>query len=185
MHQTKRKILRGNYKPHVNKTLRSGIMKCTQLKIKAMKPKSKNDVIEYKKQHNLVVKLKKRCKKGFFDNLETKNKSKPFWSTSKPYFSNEHAKGYADILLIENNKILLDNRKVANVFNQSLKPLTYLNGQMNRNLKVQSCKLYGNKNMIASTQITNTEIFAFITVLVFKLLGRKVLFIIIKDNRNC
>ena len=31
--------------------------------------------------------------------------------------------------------------------------------------------------MIALTQITNTEIFAFITVLVFKLLGRKVLFI--------
>ena len=30
--------------------------------------------------------------------------------------------------------------------------------------------------MIASTQITNTEIFAFIAVLVFKLLSRKVLF---------
>ena len=43
---------------------------------------------------------------------------------------------------------------------------------------VQSCKLYDNKYMIASTQITNTEIFAFITVLVFMLLSRKVLFII-------
>ena len=42
-------------------------MKCSQLKIKAMKPKSKNDVIEYKKQHNLVVKLKKRYKNVFFD----------------------------------------------------------------------------------------------------------------------
>ena len=39
--------------------------------------------------------------------------------------------------------------------------------------------------MIASTQITNTEIFAFIAVLVFKLLSRKVLFINKKDNRNC
>ena len=62
----KRKILRGNHKPRVNKTLHSEIMKCSQLKIKAMKSKSKNDVIEYKKQHNLVLKLKKRCKKGFF-----------------------------------------------------------------------------------------------------------------------
>ena len=94
-------------------------MNCAQLEIKA---------------NNLVVKLKKRCKKGFFDNLETRNKSKPFWSTSKPYFSNKHAKGDADILLIENNNILLDNRKVANVFNQSLKSLTYLNDQMSRNL---------------------------------------------------
>ena len=31
--------------------------------------------------------------------------------------------------------------------------------------------------MITSTQITNTEIFAFTVVLVFKLLSRKVLFI--------
>ena len=43
-----------------------------------MKSKSKNDLTEYKKQRNIVVKLKKRCKKGFFDNLETNNISKPF-----------------------------------------------------------------------------------------------------------
>ena len=36
--------------------------------------------------------------------------------------------------------------------------------------------------MITSTQITNTEIFAFKTVLLFKLLSRKVLFINRKDN---
>ena len=51
-------------------------------------------------------------------------------------------------------------------------------------LKVQSCKLYGNKYMIASTQIANTEIFAFIAVLVFKLLSRKILFINRKDNKK-
>ena len=51
-------------------------------------------------------------------------------------------------------------------------------------LKVQSCKLY-NKYMIASIQITNTEIFAFIAVLVSISLSRKVLFINRKDNRNC
>ena len=38
--------------------------------------------------------------------------------------------------------------------------------------------------MIASTQITNTEIFAFTDVLAFKLLSRKVLFINRKDIRN-
>ena len=52
------------------------------------------------------------------------------------------------------------------------------------NLKVQSCKLYNNKYMNTSTQITNTEIFAFIAVLVFNLLSYKVLFISRKDNRN-
>ena len=38
--------------------------------------------------------------------------------------------------------------------------------------------------MIASTQIRNTEIFAFIAVLVFKLQSSKVLLINRKDNRN-
>ena len=52
-------------------------------------------------------------------------------------------------------------------------------------LKVQSCKLYNNKYMITSTQITNIEIFAFIAVPVFELLNRKVLFINRKFNRNC
>ena len=39
--------------------------------------------------------------------------------------------------------------------------------------------------MITSTQITNTEIFAIIAALVFKLLSRKILFINKKDNQNC
>ena len=39
--------------------------------------------------------------------------------------------------------------------------------------------------MIALTQITNTEILAFIAVLVLTLLSHKVLFIDRKDKRNC
>ena len=38
--------------------------------------------------------------------------------------------------------------------------------------------------MIASTQITNTELFTFIAVLVFKLLSHEILFINRKNNRN-
>ena len=40
-------------------------------------------------------------------------------------------------------------------------------------LKVQSYKLFNNKNMIASTQITNTENFSFIAALGFKLFSLK------------
>ena len=39
--------------------------------------------------------------------------------------------------------------------------------------------------MITSTQIANTEVFTFLTALVFKLLNRKALFINRKDKRNC
>ena len=51
-------------------------------------------------------------------------------------------------------------------------------------LRVQSCKLYNKTYIIASTQITNTETFAFIAVLVFKLLNRKVLFINRKTTKT-
>ena len=50
--------------------------------------------------------------------------------------------------------------------------------------KIQSCKLYNTKYMIASSQITNTRTSTFIALLVFKLLSCKVLFIDRKDNRN-
>ena len=39
--------------------------------------------------------------------------------------------------------------------------------------------------MIVLTQITNTDIFASITVVVFKLRSRNLLFTNRKDNRNC
>ena len=52
------------------------------------------------------------------------------------------------------------------------------------NLNVQSCKIYNHKYMITSIQITNPEIFAFISVLIFKLLNHKVFFSNRKSNRN-
>ena len=51
-------------------------------------------------------------------------------------------------------------------------------------LKLKLCKSYNEKYMFASTQITNSETFAFIAALVFKLLSRKVLFTNTKDNKN-
>ena len=42
-------------------------------------------------------------------------------------------------------------------------------------LKMQSCKLYNNKYIIAFTQVTITEIFVFKAVVFFKLLNHDVL----------
>ena len=120
----KSKIFRGNQKPHINKILRNAIMKRSQLKNKANKTKSIDDLIKYKKQRDLVVKLNKNCKKEFFDNLETKNNSKSFWDKCKPYFSNKHSKSDSDILLIEKGELLLNNKKVADVFNSYFQSIT-------------------------------------------------------------
>ena len=57
-------------------------------------------------------------------------------------------------------------------------------GEKHQEPGYRTCKLYKNKYMIASTKISNNEIFAFIAGLVFKSLSRRVLFINRKDNRN-
>ena len=52
-------------------------------------------------------------------------------------------------------------------------------------LKVQSCIYITTNIMDASSQITDNEIVAVTTVLVFMLLSHKVLFVNRKDNWNC
>ena len=53
------------------------------------------------------------------------------------------------------------------------------------NLYIEVSHANNIKNMIKSTQITNTEFFAFTAALVFQLLSHKILFRYTKDNRNC
>ena len=97
----KKKWLRGNNKPHVNKMLRKAIMKRSKLKNKANKTKLPVDINNYKKQRNYVVNLNKSAKFGYFNRYDCKD-GKPFWVTCKPYFSNKHSKADNNIVLNEN-----------------------------------------------------------------------------------
>ena len=67
--------------------------------------------------------------------------------------------------MVENFRIISDGIEVGNIFSD------YFSSVL--------------EYMTALTQITNTEVLAFIAALVFKLLSRKGLFINGKDNRNC
>lgn len=89
--------MRGNEKPHLNKTLRKAIMKRYRLKNKANKSKKPIDTGNSKGQCNYVVKLNRQSKEKDFLN---------FNKTDDPYFSNKHARGDSKITLIENEKIL-------------------------------------------------------------------------------
>ena len=67
--------------------------------------------------------------------------------------------------MVENFRIISDGIEVGNIFSD------YFSSVL--------------EYMTTLTQITNTEVLAFIAALVFKLLSRKGLFINRKDNRNC
>ena len=62
----KTKILRGNQKPHFNKTLRKKIMIRSRLKNKANESKNPIDIVKFKRQRNLVTNLNKQAKLQYF-----------------------------------------------------------------------------------------------------------------------
>ena len=120
----KKSSFRGNQKPHLNKSLRVAIMKRPRLKNKANKSQLPADLSKYKKQRNLVVKLTKKHKKEYFENLNVATNSKPFCDKCKAYFSNKYTKGDFNIMLIENDEILLKNKKIADVLNSYFDSVT-------------------------------------------------------------
>ena len=79
----KSKVFCGNQKPHLNKSLRSAIMKRSRLKDKASKSQLAADLSKYKKQRNLVVKLNKKHKKEYFENLNVATNSKPLITVNR------------------------------------------------------------------------------------------------------
>ena len=120
----KTKLFCGNQKPHINKVLRSAIMKRSQLKNKANKTRKAVDIFNYKKQRNLVVKINNESKREYSDKLNVKTTTKPFWKTCKPYFSNKLLHGGSKITLIENDGIISENMKIAKTFNRYFESVT-------------------------------------------------------------
>ena len=109
------KILRGNHKPHYYKNLKKAIMKRSRLRNKGKITKAPTDIVNYKKQRNLVVSLNHQTKYEYFNEVSNNESSRPFWETCKSHFSNKHARGDSKIMLIENDKMLLKNEEVGKV----------------------------------------------------------------------
>ena len=102
----KTKFLHGNQKSHVDKSLRKAITKHSQLKNKENRTKQLQDITKYKKYQNLVVKLGREIKTQYYDNIQTSKYSKPFWDKCQPCFSNKHAHGDSEVILVEKENII-------------------------------------------------------------------------------
>ena len=72
----KKKWIRCNHKPHMNKTLRKAIMLRSKLKNRANKSNDARDIKMYKQQRDLVVRLNKDSKYSYFSNLDIRKESK-------------------------------------------------------------------------------------------------------------
>ena len=84
----KKRIVRGNIKPHLTSLIRKEIMTRSSLKSKANKSGKEEDLKAYKKQRNLVLKLNRKAKKNFPKSCISTNdkiKNKTFWSFANPF----------------------------------------------------------------------------------------------------
>ena len=118
----KTKYLRANNKPHVTKDLRKAIMKRSHLKTLALKSSKPEDMVNYRRQRNLVVKMNKRAKKSYFSS--TARKSKHFWDAVKPLFSDKSCAAEGRIQLLQNETLHTNDEDVANIFNSYFNRIT-------------------------------------------------------------
>ena len=98
----KKKYVRGNNKPFMNKTLSQAIMQRTKLRNKFLKDPTEHNKISYTKQRNCCVSLLRKERKEYFaNNLNEKDiDNKRFWQTVKSFIS-EKLKSRERITLVE------------------------------------------------------------------------------------
>lgn len=87
-----------------------------RLKNKANKSNQPIDITSCKKQQNLVVSLSRQPKLDCFSSIPSSKDTKPFWKQCKPYFSNKHTVRDSKIMLIGNDKMILDTESVSEKF---------------------------------------------------------------------
>ena len=116
----KEKVLRGNNAPFMNKTLSQAFSTRARLKNKKQKyPTQRNEDL-YRKQRNYCVSLLRKEKKNHYNNikLSVMKDQKNFYDIVKPKFTGK-SKLKEKITLIENDELISDEGKVAEILNNN------------------------------------------------------------------
>ena len=64
----------------------------------------------------MVVSLNRQSKFDYFNSIFNSKDTNIFWKQCQPYFSKKHVVGDSKIMLIENDKMVLDNEAVSEEF---------------------------------------------------------------------
>lgn len=130
----KQKTHRYNDNKFMNRDLRKAIMKRSKLKSKFNKRRNRKNWQNYKKQRNICVKILKKTKKRYFQNLNVKNvtDNKRFWEYIKPYISDKGGNTNR-FMLLENDKIITDDLALAQIMNNH-----FLNITKELNIKIHN-----------------------------------------------
>ena len=114
----KKKVVRANNAPFMNKSLSKAFMHRSKLKNKYNKFPTEENKNSFKKYRNFCVSLLKKEKKKYFSNLDL-NKiadNKLFWQSIKPLFTGK-SMAKTHITLIDNKNVVTDKVEVAEILN--------------------------------------------------------------------
>ena len=91
----------------------------SRLRNKYNKNRTYENWSNYKKQCNIYTSILKKTKSDYFNNIDIKNitDNKRFGTSVKPLFTDK-SKTCNSIILNENDKIIKDGKKIANIFNK-------------------------------------------------------------------
>ena len=114
----KKKYIRANNSPFMNKPLSKAIMFRSKLRNKYLKLKTIKSRNAYKKQCNYCVSLLRKTKKEFYENLNPRLIAdiKTFWKQVKPFFSDKTPMN-RNIILLDGDKIISSPEKCAEIMN--------------------------------------------------------------------
>ena len=132
----RKKYVRINDCPFMTKELRKSIMKRSNLKNRFNKLKTEENRLKYNKQRNKCTLILRKAKKNYFNNLNPAliTDNKKFWKIVKPLFSEKHFHRES-IMLIEDDKIIEDNKQISEIFNNFFtNAVKNLNIQIDQNI---------------------------------------------------
>ena len=116
----KKKILRENDAPFMNKELRKAICTRSRLRNKYFKNPTKENETSGKKQQNKCVSLRRKSIIQHFSKITSKGimTNKQFWKTMKPFLTNKGCLENNDIVLLDGEEMITNDRILAKRFNE-------------------------------------------------------------------
>ena len=116
----KKNFLRGNQAPFTNKELRKVIYDRSGLRNRFCKTPTEENEKLYKKQRSKCVSIRKKSIRNYFNKIANENivTNRNFWKIIKPFLTNKGHLENAEIMLIQDKKIISNENELVKVFNK-------------------------------------------------------------------
>ena len=115
----KKKLVRGNQAPFMNRDFQKAIYTRTRLKNKYWRDPSRENELAYKKQRNLCVSIRRKSITNYLNKFTDKGleTNKSFRKFIKPFLTNKSTLTDCDITIVDGKKIISDDFELAKTFN--------------------------------------------------------------------